>query len=1011
MNGPADIRCRLDDADGLVQEILRRDKIIDALAYQVERNLNDQGRDYGLLQTTFVLEEQIRQRTEELTTTLEALGEVSARATAARLQLETAVENISDGFALFDPQDRVLLCNEAFRRLWGMTGQRSSRPFGDFLAETASQDSAAGNTLVPQLQACRSSDGRCEVQLPSGQALQIREHRMADGCLVGIYSDVTDLKAEEARLRQQELARKSRLLQSTLDTIDQGIAVFDADEKLVAWNLRYFELLALPVGLARPDSRLDDLRSASAAVARLCPTSLGALARISRFEQSIAAGPVLELARFPMPDGGFVMTASDITSLKEGEERIRRLLGQQRAIFDNAHVGIILADDRKMLDVNTRMAEIFGYDSPAEMIGQLTEILYPSRADYLDVGGRIYGELATSGYSEGNTRMVRKDGSPLWIRLSGRPLDARAPLEGSIWVFTDVTGQREQQAQLELAQLVFNHSNEALMVTDADNRIVSINTAFTSITGYEAGEVLGQTPGILKSGQHDSHFYRSIWKTLERDDRWEGEIIDRHKSGKLYPKWLTIRMVRNPDRSVAHYVAAFSDISVRKAAEEKIQYMAHHDALTGLPNRVLLRDRFEQMHRRVSREHRTLAMYFLDLDHFKRINDTLGHAVGDELLIAVTRRLTTCLRRSDTISRLGGDEFMILVEGDESIRSFAALAEKLCRALEAPFELGGQALTSTGTLGIAVAPTDGTDFDTLMKKADMAMYHAKDKGRGTFSFFDEGMNRDSAERLALATSLRHALSAGELRLVYQPQFALDDQRMTGAEALMRWHSPRFGDVSPAQFIPLAEETGLILPMGEWALHESCRQARTWSDAGHPLKVAVNVSAVQVYRDDFAATLAAALRDTGAKPASIELELTESTLMKDAARFIEVIAYVRALGISVAIDDFGTGYSSLAYLKRFQVSKLKVDRSFVKDIPDDEEDRAIAEAIVRMGQSLKLKVIAEGVETPAQMDFLAGIGCHEVQGFLFSRPLEADAMTRRLVQARSGVAPAELSLPH
>jgi diguanylate cyclase (GGDEF)-like protein/PAS domain S-box-containing protein len=980
VTSPGDIRCRQDDAEGLLQEIIRRDKIIDALAYQVERNLNDQNRDYGLLQTTFVLEDQIRQRTEELTATLEALGEVSTRATAARLQLETAVENISDGFALFDPQDRILLCNEAFRRLW------------------------------PQLQACRSGNERCEVRLPSGQALQIREHRMADGCLVGIYSDVTDLKAEEAHLREQELARKSRLLQSTLDTIDQGIAVFDADEKLVAWNLRYFELLEMPVALARPECRLDTLRTASEAVARLCPTSIGTLARISRFEQAMPAGPVLELARFPMPDRGFVMTAGDITSLKEGEERIRRLLGQQRAIFDNAHVGIILADDRKMLDVNTRMAEIFGYDSPAEMIGQLTEILYPSHEDYLHVGGRIYGELAASGYSEGDTRMVRKDGKPLWIRLSGRPLDARAPIEGSIWAFTDVTGQREQQAQLELAQLVFNHSNEALMVTDANNRIESVNTAFTTITGYEAGEMIGATPGVLKSGQHDGDFYRAMWEALNRDDRWEGEIIDRHKSGRLYPKWLTIRVVRNPDRSVAHYVAAFSDISVRKAAEEKIQYMAHHDALTGLPNRVLLRDRFEQMYRRVSREQRALAMYFLDLDHFKRINDTLGHAIGDEILIAVTQRLSACLRRSDTISRLGGDEFIILVEGEESTRFFAGLAEKICRVLEAPFELGGQSLTSTGTIGIAVAPADGTDFDTLMKKADMAMYHAKDKGRGSFSFFDERMNRDSADRLALTTGLRHALSAGELRLVYQPQFALDDRRMTGAEALMRWHSPRFGDVSPAQFIPLAEETGLILPMGEWALHESCRQARAWRDAGQAIKIAVNVSAVQVYRDDFAATLAAALRDTGARPECIELELTESTLMTDATRFIDVIAYVRALGISVAIDDFGTGYSSLAYLKRFQVSKLKVDRSFVRDIPDDDEDRAIAEAIVRMGQSLKLKVIAEGVETEAQMSFLADIGCHEVQGFLLSRPLEAEALTR-LVQPRSGTLPNNAGLPH
>ena len=360
LNG--DIRCASDDAQGLLEELRRRDKIIDALVYQVERSLNDQGRDYGLLQTTVVLEDQIRQRTEELTAALEALGEVSARATAARLQLETAVENISDGFALFDPEDRVLLCNEAFRQLDRLAGDTGNRPLGDVLAETASRESAAGRTLLPTLQVGRGQDGRCEMQLPSGQALQIREHRMADGCLVGIYSDVTDLKAEEARVRQRELAHKSRLLQSTLDTIDHGIAVFDAEQRLMTWNLRFFELLDLPLDLAQAGRPLDALRNVSRTMTRLCPPGLGTLARISRFEQTQPTGPVLELARFPMPDNGFVISASDITSLKAGEERIRHLLGQQRAIFDNAHVGIILADDRKMLDVNTRMAEIFGYD-------------------------------------------------------------------------------------------------------------------------------------------------------------------------------------------------------------------------------------------------------------------------------------------------------------------------------------------------------------------------------------------------------------------------------------------------------------------------------------------------------------------------------------------------------------------------------------------------------------------------------------------------------------------------
>jgi diguanylate cyclase (GGDEF)-like protein/PAS domain S-box-containing protein len=325
------------------------------------------------------------------------------------------------------------------------------------------------------------------------------------------------------------------------------------------------------------------------------------------------------------------------------------------------------------------------------------------------------------------------------------------------------------------------------MVTDSSNRIESINTAFTTITGYSAAEAVGQTPAMLKSGQHEAAFYRAMWETLEQEDRWEGEIIDRHKSGRLYPKWLTIRVVRQPDRQVAHYVAAFSDISVRKAAEEKIQYLAHHDALTGLPNRILLRDRFEQMYQRVSRSQRTLAMYFLDLDHFKRINDTLGHGIGDELLIAATRRLANCLRKSDTISRLGGDEFIILVEGNESIRFFADVAEKICRHWR-PLRTQWSGAHVDGHRGDCRGPGGRNRFRHTDEEGRYGDVSRQGLGRGSFSFFDARMNKDSADRLALTTHLRHALSAGELRLVYQPQFALNDGRMIGVESLMRWRS-------------------------------------------------------------------------------------------------------------------------------------------------------------------------------------------------------------------------------
>jgi diguanylate cyclase (GGDEF)-like protein/PAS domain S-box-containing protein len=999
MNSIPDLRAASDDAAGLLQEVLRRDKIIDALAYQVERNLSDQSRDYGLLQTTFVLEEQVRQRTDELIATLSTLSEVSADATAARDQLEAAVDAISDGFALFNQDGCILLCNQAFRHIWSISGVVAGKTLAELL-QAADPGSGSAESLWARYTARLRDSGeegeRCELQLPGGQTLRIRERRMADGCIVGVYSDVSDLKAEEARLRQQALARKSLLLQSTLDTIDQGIAVFDDAAELVAWNLRFFALLGLPAELARLGTTLQQLAGpVGESVQGLCGSSRDTLAMAQHQEHAVADGRMLDVSCFPMPDGGFVVTAGDITTRKRDEERMRELLAQQRAIFDNAHVGIVFVRDRHIVDTNARMAEIFGYPGPEALIGQGTEILFASHADFLETGGRVYAELGSHGYSEGDIRMAAKGGRELWIHLSGRPLDPRAPHDGSIWVYTDMTRAREQQAQLELAQMVFNHANEALMVTDADNLIRSVNTAFTSITGYEQSEVIGQSPRIFKSGQHDEAFYRAMWAALQGEGRWEGEVIDRHKSGRLFPKWLSIRVVRHEDGSVAHFVAAFSDISARKAAEEKIQFMAHHDALTGLPNRVLLRDRFEQMYRRAGRERGALAMCFLDLDHFKRVNDTLGHGVGDQLLVGVTERLRACLRSGDTVSRLGGDEFIILVEGSESSRFFAAVAEKICQALDAPIRIGERSLSVSGTLGIAVAPVDGEDFETLLKKADVAMYHAKARGRGSYSFFDARMNRDTAERLTLTAELRHALEHHELSLVYQPQFELAGCRITGVEALMRWRSKRFGDVSPALFIPLAEETGLIPSIGEWALFESCRQARIWRDRGHALKMAVNVSALQIYRDDFATTLAAVLRDTDAVPADVELELTESTLMADTSRFIDVIAYLRALGISVAIDDFGTGYSSLAYLKRFQVSKLKVDRSFIQDVPDDEDDRAIVEAIVRMGQSLRLRIVAEGVETRAQLDYLRSLGCDEAQGYLLSRPVPPAAVEQLL----------------
>ncbi|MDA0189358.1 MAG: EAL domain-containing protein, partial [Proteobacteria bacterium] len=483
-------------------------------------------------------------------------------------------------------------------------------------------------------------------------------------------------------------------------------------------------------------------------------------------------------------------------------------------------------------------------------------------------------------------------------------------------------------------------------------------------------------------------FYAEMWETLQRDGCWDGEMIDRRRNGELYPKHVAISVVRNEQGDITNYVAAFSDITERKDAEEKIRFLAHHDSLTGLPNRALISDRFEQMRRRVSRQDGFIAVCFLDLDQFKRVNDTLGHRVGDALIVEVSRRLCGCLRQSDTVSRFGGDEFVLLLEGLTVPGQFAGIVEKIFTTFDAPVAIGSHLLPVSASIGVAVYPNDGEDFDTLLQKADTAMYHSKGRGRATFSFFDEKMNRDTASRLDIAMRLRGALQRDELRLAYQPQFALPDCRVVGVEALLRWHSDIYGDAAPDHFIPIAEETGQILAIGPWVLETACRQARRWAEAGSPLRMAVNVSSVQIYRDDFVAVLRQVLERTGVDPRLLEIEITESTVMADTDTIREVFSQVRQLGVAVAIDDFGTGYSSLAYLRRFHVGKLKVDRSFVRDLPGNEEARAIAEAIVRMGQSLHLVVIAEGVETSEQLDFLVSIGYDEVQGYLLGHPMPA-----------------------
>ena len=551
---------------------------------------------------------------------------------------------------------------------------------------------------------------------------------------------------------------------------------------------------------------------------------------------------------------------------------------------------------------------------------------------------------------------------------------------------------------------VFEATNEAITVTDTAARIVAVNAAFSTITGFAAGEALGATPRIHRSGRQDKDFYERMWHSLQTTGQWQGEIWNRRKNGETYPAWENISAVRDADGTVSHYVSMLSDITALKQAEEQLRHMALHDVLTGLPNRRLLAENLESALARAQRHGHRLALLFLDLDRFKLVNDTLGHAAGDELLGEVARRLRAAVRQEDLIARLGGDEFTVVLEELQHPDNAAHLARKLIEAVARPMQLCGRELTPSTSVGIAIYPDDARSAADLSKAADAAMYRAKQRGRHTFEFYTPEITAEAMERLAIENDLRRALARGELLLYFQPQVALRSGRILGFEALLRWNHPERGLLLPDQFIPIAEECGLIHALGGWAIDAACAQARRWADAGlNPQRIAVNVSGSQLLHKHLVETVRAAMAEHRFTPGELdlELEITESVL-QSASRSAPVLRQLRELGVRIAIDDFGTGYSSLGVLKHMPIDTLKIDRVFIRNAPDDGDAQAIAKAMIVMAHGLGLHVVAEGVETPAQCRFLLEQGCDEVQGHLYSPALPGDEVPALMAHHAAGL---------
>jgi diguanylate cyclase (GGDEF)-like protein/PAS domain S-box-containing protein len=629
----------------------------------------------------------------------------------------------------------------------------------------------------------------------------------------------------------------------------------------------------------------------------------------------------------------------------------------------------------------------------SELVGRKPSILksgYHNTTLYDD----LWATISTGKYWVGEFCNKRKNGENFWVRANIYPLkNTSNKISSYVAIKEDITQLKEDEKKLRLASTVFQTATEAVMVTDASNLIVAVNQAFTLITGYQEAEVLGKNPRLLSSGHHDADFYQEMKNELTTAGKWQGEICNRRKNGEVYYEWLSITALKNQVGGLESCVSLFSDITKRKKAEDKIYHQANYDSLTGLANRNLFIDRFEQSLTMAKRENKSIALLFIDLDGFKHVNDTFGHSKGDLLLKYVARRIETAVRESDSVARLSGDEFAVMLCGENDVYSNEKVATKVLERLAIPFQLAEKEAIITASIGIAIFPDDSLLSEDLLAKADSAMYKAKEKGKNNVQFFTKEMDVKAQQRRSLEVELRKAIKNNELVLHYQPIHELKTGKVVSAEALIRWIHPHRGLISPIEFIPLAEDIGFIVDIGDWVLAQACEQAIIWQNQlEFPPKISINISAAQLHRIDFIDKLEDVLAQSKLSPEVLTFEMTESLLIEEDVHTLDKLQTIRSLGIDLSIDDFGTGYSSLSYLKRFPINILKIDRAFIKDITTNSEDEALTCAILSIAESLNLKVVAEGVEEKAQCDMLAKHHCQFVQGEFFSKAITGEHFT-------------------
>jgi diguanylate cyclase (GGDEF)-like protein/PAS domain S-box-containing protein len=679
--------------------------------------------------------------------------------------------------------------------------------------------------------------------------------------------------------------------------------------------------------------------------------------------------------------------AKTLSSRTEELSSANAQLRLQAQIVDQTHDAIISTNtEGRIISWNKGAEKLLGF-AEAETHGQPLQCLF-SEEEYAFFQKELFPLLLRNGQHEGEARLRRKSGENFAAHLSlSRLQDQNGNFSGMVCYALDISERKKNEDWMRLAAKFLDNTTEALLVTDAEGTIIEVNTAFEEMAGFKREEVLGENPRILKSDRHDKAFYEKMWEQLNARGHWQGEIWDRRKNGEVYPKWLSISTVHDERGKLTHYVAISADISDVKQNQERLEYLAHYDQLTGLPNRLLFNDRLQQAIRHATRTQQQVAVIVLDLDRFKEVNDTLGHSAGDALLVEVAAQLNNSIRGSDTVCRMGGDEFIIMMPAVGEVDNVIDIAQKLLSAFSRPFCINGNDVYITPSIGISMYPQDSKTQETLIKNADTAMYHAKREGRNNFQFYQESMYNTVLERLTLKSRLHQALDRDEFQLFYQIKVDSVTEEVVGAEALIRWLHPEDGFINPGRFIPLAEESDLILPIGQWVIREACTQNMMLHKIGlAPINIAVNLSARQLHQQNIPEIIKTILLETGLPAKYLSVEITESMLMQDVENTINTLAAIKEMGLSIAIDDFGTGYSSLNYLKRFPIDILKVDRSFVMDIDKDHGDRAVIASIITLAHNLKLKVVAEGVETREELEFLKAHDCDMIQGYYFSRPL-------------------------